>query len=100
MRWILLALACSACAATPSADNFGTSFAPGIPKEVRLFVIDAQACTHFSGEGPTGDPGRDEFLARMMRKTCRDLDARKAQLLARHGGSEEIRAAVNEAWEG
>ena len=55
-----------AAAAAPATDNFGEPFPAFVPGDVRLFVIDAQACTHFSGE-PSSDeyPERKAFLEQM-----------------------------------
>ena len=99
MRWIVVALACSACASTPAKDNFGNPFAPDVAKEVRLFVIDAQSCTHFAGEGPTGEPERDRYLERMINETCTNIAERKADLLSRYGGSDKVRNIIVQAWE-
>ena len=79
-----------AAAAAPATDNFGEPFPAFVPGDVRLFVIDAQACTHFSGE---------PFLEQMIAKSCPRLDQRKAKLEKRYRRSAKIRKVIAEAWE-
>lgn len=89
-----------AAAAAPATDNFGEPFPAFVPGDVRLFVIDAQACTHFSGE-PSSDeyPERKAFLEQMIAKSCPRLDQRKAKLEKRYRRSAKIRKVIAEAWE-
>ena len=98
MRWsILLLFACSACAGDLSTDNFNHSFEPWVPRDVRAFIIDAQTCTHFSGE-PAGDPQRQAFLDKMMRETCTNIGERAQQLRERHP-SQQVQQLISDTWE-
>lgn len=100
MIWMLAALALAGETAPPASDNFGEPFPAFVPTDVRLFVIDAQACTHFSGE-PYDDQDKDrkDFLDKMIAKTCPALDRRKAALERRYGRSPNIRKIIAEAWD-
>jgi hypothetical protein len=100
MIHIGLALLLAGASAPPATDNFGEPFPAFVPGDVRLFVIDAQACTHFGGEpyGPD-DKERKAFLDKMMAKTCPNLDQRKARLDKRYRRSANIRKVIAEAWE-
>jgi hypothetical protein len=97
---ILFALALVAGSAPPATDNFGEPFPAFVPTDVRLFVIDAQACTHFSGE-PYDDQDQDRkaFLQKMIAKTCTNIDKRKAALTRRYKRSAKIRKVLADAWE-
>jgi hypothetical protein len=100
MMPILVALALAAAEPIPDTDNFGESFPAFVPGDVRLFVIDAQACTHFSGEPSSEEyPERKAFLDEMIAKTCKGIDARKAELERRYRRSAEIRKVISDAWE-
>ena len=79
MKWIAIALVCAACAPSPATDNFNHPFGAWVPRDVRIFVIDAQACRHFSGEYGD-DEARKAFLKQMVEETCANLDKRKAEL--------------------
>ena len=95
-----LVLLAAAASAPPATDNFGEPFPAFVPGDVRLFVIDAQACTHFSGEPyDESDKDRKAFLDKMMARTCPNLDQRKARLKKRYRRSAKIRKVVAEAWE-
>jgi hypothetical protein len=100
MTTILFALAAAAATPPPATDNFGEPFPAFVPADVRLFVIDAQACTHFSGE-PSSDeyPERKAFLEEMVAKTCTGIDDRKAKLERRYRRSAPIRQVISDAWE-
>ena len=98
MRWTALILASAGCAATPAADNFNRPFPAWVPSDVRGFVIDAQACIHFSGE-ESFDANRKAFLDRMMRENCTDLDKRKIELTRRYDRSKNIKDLISEAWD-
>ena len=93
MIWIALMLA----GATPPSDNFGKPFAAWVPRDVRLFVIDAQACVHFSGEYGF-DSERKAFLDRMIKENCTDLDSRKGRLIRKYQQSTRARKLVSEVW--
>jgi hypothetical protein len=97
---ILIAFALAAVTAPPATDNFGEPFPALVPTDVRLFVIDAQACTHFSGE-PYDDQDRDRkaFLDKMIAKTCTNIDRRKATLERRYKRTARIRKVISDAWE-
>lgn len=96
MRWLALALACAACPSQPATDFFGTHFGAWVPHDVREFVVDAQACAHFSGEEPY-DAERRIFLESRIRKSCNGLDERKHLLDRRYRRSEGIRAMISKA---
>jgi hypothetical protein len=98
VKWVILALACAACASTPSTDNFNRPFSAQLPRDVRLFVIDAQACAHFSSEPRGDEPERDRFLDRMSRKACNGLIERRDGLLHRYKQSPEVTGVIKEAW--
>lgn len=100
MKWIVIASACvAACTTTPLTDLRGERrFAAAIPKDVRLFVIDAQACAHFSTEPRGSEAGRDRFLDRMTTKTCTDLVERRTRLLHRYRQSTEATSLIKEVW--
>jgi len=98
MKWIVLLLAVGGCATTLATDNFGKPFAGFVPKDVRAFVIDAQACGHFSGEEPY-DAERRAFLETMIKKTCTGLEARKAVLTRRYSNTPEILTEISQVWD-
>lgn len=98
MKRIVLSLAVGGCATTPATDNFGKPLAAFVPKDVRAFVIHAQACGHFSGEEPH-DAERRAFLDKMIKKTCTGLEARKAILSRRHSKSPEILTEISQVWD-
>jgi hypothetical protein len=97
---ILIALALAAVSPPPPTDNFGERFPAYVPTDVRLFVIDAQACTHFSGE-PYDDQDQDRkaFLQKMIVQTCTNIDKRKAALTRKYKSSAKIRKVISDAWE-
>lgn len=97
---VLIALAAAAADPIPETDNFGEPFPAFVPADVRLFVIDAQGCTHFSGE-PSSDeyPERKAFLEEMIVKTCTDIDKRKSALESRYKDSAEVLKIVSDAWD-
>ena len=99
MMWTLFALALASVSAPPATDNFGEPFSAFVPADVRLFVIDAQACAHFSGE-PYDDQDQDRkaFLDKMIAKTCPRLNQRKASLQRRYKRSARIKNVISEAW--
>lgn len=99
MKWLtLLALSATAgCVRDLSTDNFNRPFDPWVPSDVRAFVIDAQACTHFSGEAGY-DPERAAFLQRMIRKTCTNIDNRAKRLRHRYS-SPEVRQLIADTWQ-
>ena len=84
----------------PATDNYGDPFPAFVPTDVRSFVIDAQACNHFSGE-PYEDQDKDRkaFLEKMMAKTCNNIDKRKAKLQQRYIRSAIIKKVISDAWE-
>jgi hypothetical protein len=92
---ILIALALAAAASTPATDNFGTPFQPWVPTDVRNFIIDAQACSHFSGEFGY-DAERKAFLDRMIAETCTGLDKRKAALSRRYSRSARTKQLLSD----
>ena len=100
MIGMLIGLALAGGSPPPATDNFGEPFPAFVPADVRLFVIDAQACTHFSGE-PYDDQDKDRkaFLEKMIAKTCPRLDQRKASLQRRYKRSVKIRKVISSAWE-
>ena len=85
-------------AATPPTDNWGHPFPQWVPRDVRLFVVDAQACMHFSGEHAY-DAERGAFLQRMIRENCTNLDGRKARLLRKYRHSARARALIGQTWD-
>jgi hypothetical protein len=104
VRWILIgaAMLLSTTPLTakpkPWTDNYGTERSASIPKKVRKFVIDAQACAHFSGEEGY-DADRAAFLAKMIKKTCTNIEDRREKLLTKHRGNAEIEMIIAEVWE-
>lgn len=95
---LLMITAPLAAAPKPWKDNYGTERSGGIPKPVRKFVIDAQACAHFSGEEGY-DAERAAFLAKMIKKTCTKIEDRREKLLTKYHGNAEVEAMVAEVWE-
>ncbi len=93
-----LVLATAACAASPATDYFDEPFPSFLPTDVRLFVVDAQACTHFAGEEGF-DADRQAFLDSAMAKACPKLDKRKAELTSRYCNSPQIKKMILDAWE-
>ncbi len=85
-------------AAPAWTDFYGDAQPESAPKPVRRFIMDAQACTHFAGEEPY-DRERAAFLAKMTRKHCRNLDARKEALAQKHKPDEVILALLDKAWD-
>lgn len=104
MRWIMIGAAI--LSATPSVaakpkpwkDNYGDERSATIPKQVRKFVIDAQACAHFSGEEGY-DAERAAFLAKMIKKACTKIEERHENLLTKYQGNAEVEAIIAEVWE-
>ena len=96
MKWALIALVCTGCVSKAETDNYGKPFAVWVPNHVRAFVVDAQACTHFSGEEPY-DEKRRAFLEKALRNSCDDLDERKQRLIRRYRSSAEVVALIAEA---
>ncbi|HEU5481806.1 MAG TPA: hypothetical protein VFU80_01770 [Sphingomicrobium sp.] len=100
MIQIFAALALAGVEPIPATDNFGEPFPAFVPGDVRLFVIDAQACTHFGGEPYSeDDKERKAFLDEMIAKTCTNIKERKASLERRYRRSAEIKAVISNAWE-
>ena len=97
IMWSAILLAATA---PPATDNFGEPFPAFVPTDVRLFVIDAQGCTHFSGE-PYDDQDKDRkaYIDKMIAQACPNLDQRKAKLEKRYRRSAKIRKVIAEAWE-
>ncbi len=79
-------------------DFLGDMQLGSIPKAVRAFVIDGQACTHFSGEEGY-DKARAAYLAKMTKKHCRNLDARKAALELKYSANFDALVLMEDAWE-
>ena len=98
MKLIALALLCTGCVSLPSTDNFGRPFEQWVPADVRLFVINAQACTHFTGEYAFNEE-RKAFLDRMIEETCPGLDKRKTALSHKYSGSAQIKELISEVWD-
>ena len=100
MRWTaVIPIACAAaCAQDLSTDNFGRPFDPWVPSDVRAFVIDAQGCTHFSGESGEGMPERQAYIDKIVRKTCANIEERKRALMERHR-SPQIRELIADSWD-
>lgn len=99
--WAVVMLASAPLAAgKPSAwkDNHGVERSPAIPPKVRKFVINAQACAHFSGEEGY-DAERAAFLKKMIAKNCKDLDKQHDRLLTRYRGNAEVEVIIAEVWE-
>jgi hypothetical protein len=82
----------------PWTDNYGTERSASIPRKVRKFVIDAQACAHFSGEEGY-DAERAAFLAKMIKKTCTKIEDRREKLLIKYRDNAEVEAIIAEVWE-
>lgn len=94
MIWALLALQLAAQTVDLSTDNFGKPFAPNVPDDVRVFVIDLQGCNHFASEPRGGEPERDRFLAEQVEKLCTGIEERQKQLLARYPDRPDLRALI------
>ena len=100
MRWLafLVLATTAACARDLSTDNFNHPFDPWVPRDVRAFIIDAQACQHFSGESGEGMPERQAYIDKMMLETCANIEQRKRVLMERHR-SERVRQLISEVWD-
>jgi hypothetical protein len=85
--------------AKPWKDYFGVERSAAIPKKVRNFVIDAQACTHFSGEINGDNSARDRQVRKTVEKTCKDLDIRHGKLRMQYKGNAEVETILAEVWE-
>ena len=94
---IELVLAVAAAASVPATDNWGHPFPQWVPVDVRHFVVDAQACTHFSGEVGY-DPERTAFLQRMIRENCTNIEQRKTRLERRYRSTARIKKVIGDAW--
>ena len=90
----LLALQLAAETIDLSTDNFGKPFASNVPNDVRLFVIDLQACNHFASEPRGSEPERDRFLTEQTEKHCARIEERQKQLLERYPGRPDLRALI------
>jgi hypothetical protein len=84
---------------SPWKDNYNVERSPTIPKKVRKFVIDAQACVHFSGEINGDNSERDRQVRKTIEKTCKDIDTRHYKLLTKYRGNAEVEAIIAEVWE-
>jgi hypothetical protein len=105
-RWTILgiciaviAMPLTAGTKAPWRDGFGAERSGTIPKPVRKFVIDAQACAHFSGELSGQDKKRERQVRKMVKKNCGNLDIRRDKLLTKYHGNAEIAAIIAEIWE-
>jgi hypothetical protein len=105
-RWImavaatlLLASPLAATRPVPWVDNFGTVRSDSVPKKVRKFVIDAQACAHFSGELSGDNSERDRDVQKQIKASCTNLEKRRAKLLARYKGDAGVETIIAEVWE-
>ncbi len=85
-------------AAAAWADMFNQPRSLKIQKPVRAFVMDAQACAHFSGEEGY-EKERQQEIDNMVKKTCPNLKARKQKLLKRYGATPESKAIILEVWQ-
>jgi hypothetical protein len=105
-RWMMCCIMLATAVAAPvSAKNpspwkdfYGDVRSPAIPKAVRKFVIDAQGCTHFSGEEGY-DAERAAYLKKMTDKMCTGIEKRYEKLLTRYRGNVEVTAIIAEVWE-
>lgn len=84
---------------SPWTDNYGEVRSPTIPKKVRKFVIDAQACAHFSGEASGEDNDRERYVQKVIRQTCTNIEKRREKLLVKYRGNGEVEAIIAEVWE-
>jgi hypothetical protein len=82
----------------PWKDFYGETQPEYIPADVRAFIIDGQACTHFAGEEGY-DKKRAAYLKKMTDKHCRDLDTRKESIAKRFTPDEALLALLDKAWE-
>ena len=100
----LLVAVTAGCARDLSTDNFNHPFEPWVPRDVRARIAigrnepPAQGCMHFSGESGEGMPGRQAYIDKMVRKTCRGLDERKRMLMERHQ-SAQVRQLITDHWD-
>jgi hypothetical protein len=83
----------------PWKDGYGAERSPTIPKKVRKFVIDAQACTHFSGELSGEDSVRERDVRKKIEKSCKDLDIRYMKLKTQYKRNAEVEAILTEVYE-
>jgi hypothetical protein len=84
---------------SPWKDGYGAERSPTIPKKVRKFVIDAQMCTHFSGELSGEDSPRERDVRKKIEKNCKDLDIKHVKLKTRYKGNAEVEAILAEVYE-
>jgi hypothetical protein len=104
MRFFHFVLAAGLCltsaqgfAAAKSWKDFkGDIRDAAIPKDVRRYVIDGQACWHFLGEEPY-DKARKKFLDKKIKAHCTPrLDLRGEKLQKKYEGDAIALATVNE----
>ena len=93
--WILpMLLLTGACVAGPWKDFYGDVRPASIPREVRDFIIDAQGCSHFSGEEPY-DAERAAFLKKNMDEMCAGIEQRHAKLTVKYANNAEVSALID-----
>jgi hypothetical protein len=80
-------------------DFYGAERSPEIPKKVRKFVTDAQACIHFRGELGDPDEQRERQVSKAVMKHCKNLEARRETLLTKHRGNAAVETIIAELGE-
>jgi hypothetical protein len=82
--------------AKPWKDFKGEMRDTAIPKDVRRYVMDGQACWHFLGEEPY-DKSRKAFLDKKMKQHCTPrLDVRGKKLQKKYKDNAAALTAINE----
>ncbi len=92
-----LMLLLDGCAAGPWQDAWGEEQNASIPRDVRRWVIDAQACGHWSGEEPF-DAERAAAIESATSKHCPRLAERRLILRKRHSRNAEALSLIEKAW--
>ncbi|MCP3921153.1 MAG: hypothetical protein GY714_01070 [Desulfobacterales bacterium] len=65
------------------------------PKDVLSFIEKRDSCDHFRGE-PVYSKERQEFLIKMMNKTCKGTDKQLSDLKNKYKNNKEILKKLNE----
>lgn len=107
MRHILIAaLLLGGCATDfgregePWTDMYNEPQDKAVPGDVRKFIVKAQGCGHFSGEGGDDNPPeRAAFLKKQTDELCTGLSEERAKLLRKYPNDLAVAKIIQGAWD-
>ena len=82
----------------PWTDFYNEPQNAAVPKDVRVFVIKAQGCGHFSGEEGY-DAERAAFLKKNTDELCTGLPDKRKKLLAKYHDDAAVKTIIAEVWD-